>query len=280
MRNKMIFIIVIGILLLQVTACGKQEEKQEIIFYAAKSLNQVSEELIEVYHRAHPEVVIRGSYDSSGTLMEGILNGHVVDIFFSASQTQMNRLQEEGLVVDGTETNLLNNQVCLITYKGSNTAVTGLHNLAAADSMALADGSVPVGRYTREALVASKILTPSTEVAKISATEISGALDGITINTCANVGAVVTAVAEGSNEVGTVYYSDLYGREKEIEILEILPYELTGNVIYPVAMISNPGQDEQRKAAAMDFLAFLRSKEAREIFERYYFDVVDNDVAE
>ena len=50
------------------------------------------------------------------------------------------------------------------------------------------------------------------------------------INECANVGAVTAAVAEGSNEVGTVYYSDTYGFEDRLQILEVVPYELTGNV--------------------------------------------------
>ena len=42
----------------------------------------------------------------------------------------MNQLDEtDGLVVDGTRHNVVNNQVCLVTYKESNTEVTSLEDL-------------------------------------------------------------------------------------------------------------------------------------------------------
>ena len=47
--------------------------------------------------------------------------------------------------------------------------------------MALADGSVPVGKYTREALVRSGILDTAEEAAEISTGEIMDTL-GIEIN--------------------------------------------------------------------------------------------------
>ena len=35
------------------------------------------------------------------------------------------------------------------------------------------------------------------------------------------------AVAEGSCEVGTTYYSDTYGYEDDLEVLETVSYDLT-----------------------------------------------------
>ena len=55
--------------------------------------------------------------------------------------------------MDGTRKNVVNNQVVLLTRKDSGTEVTGLEDLDKAESVALAGGSVPVGKYTREALV-------------------------------------------------------------------------------------------------------------------------------
>jgi molybdate transport system substrate-binding protein len=52
----------------------------------------------------------------------------------------------------------------------------------------------------------------------------------------------------------------------------MVPYELTGNVIYPAAQIVNEEADEAEIAAAADFAAFLASDAAKEIFEAYYFD--------
>jgi molybdate transport system substrate-binding protein len=184
----------------------------------------------------------------------------------------MNTLEDDGLLVDGTRHNVVNNQVCVVTYKDSDTTVTGLADIANASSFALADGSVPVGKYTRQAMVNAGMLPENDDPASITTQEVSDALGGIIINECANVGAVTSAVAEGSNEVGTVYYSDTYGLEDRLEILEFVSYDLTGNVIYPVAQVTNKEADEVEAAAAEDFVNFLTSDTAKEIFASYYFD--------
>ena len=133
---------------------------------------------------------------------------------------------------------------------------------------------LPAGKYTREALVAAGMVGEGKDGdnSAITTQEISDALGGLEINECANVGAVTAAVAEGANEVGTVYCSDTCGLEDRLVILEVVPYELTGNVIYPAAQIVNEEADEAEIAAAADFAAFLASDAAKEIFEAYYFD--------
>lgn len=194
------------------TTADDAGEETTITVFAAKSLNQVMEELITKFQETHPNVNVQGSYDSSGTLLTQIEEGAACDVFFSAAVKQMDQLDEtDGLVVDGTRHNVVNNQVCLVTYKESNTEVTSLEDLNKASSIALADGSVPVGKYTRQALVNAGILEKADDVSTIPTATVSEALGGVEINECANVGAVTSAVAEGSNEVGTVYYSDTYG---------------------------------------------------------------------
>ena len=257
--------------------CGsKASDKKEevtITVFAAKSLNQVMEELIAEFQKTHENVNVQGSYDSSGTLMVQIEEGADCDVFFSAAVKQMNQLDEtDGLVVEGTRHNVVNNQVCVVTYKGSNTKVTGLMDIKNAGSIALADGSVPVGKYTRQAMVNAGMLDKVDDVSQITTSEIQEALGGVEINECANVGVVTSAVAEGSNEVGTVYYSDTYGLEDRLEILEKIPYDLTGDVIYPVAQIINKEADELEQSAAEDFINFLTSDDAKTIFQKYYFD--------
>ena len=110
-------------------------------------------ELAKEYNEDHPEVKITFNADSSGTLLTQIEEGYECDLFFSAAQKQMDQLEADGLVVDGTRANVLNNQVVVISLKDSGTKVTGLENLKDAKSIALAGGSVPVGKYTRQALV-------------------------------------------------------------------------------------------------------------------------------
>lgn len=304
MKKKVLSLMLAGAMVLSMTACGSQNtdqgaandtsakaeqsdsseaakensdseelESTQITVFAAASLENALNEVIKKYNETQPNVTIIPSYDSSGTLLAQIEEGAACDVFFSAAQKQMDTLQnDDQLVVDGTRHNVVNNQVVVITYKGSGTAVTGLENLKDAKSIAMADGSVPVGKYTRQAMVNAGMLDAVDDVSTIPTDVISRALDGVEINECGNVSAVKTQVAEGSNEVGTVYYSDTYGLEDKLDILQVISYDLTGNVIYPIAQVKNDEADELEQKAALDFVNFVKSDAAKAIFDSYYFD--------
>lgn len=250
----------------------KVSEETEIQVFIAASLNTVMTELAEKYNEEHPEVKIIYNADSSGTLMTQIEEGYACDLFFSAAQKQMDQLENDGFLVDGTRTDVVNNQVVVVTLKDSGTAVTGLADLGEAESIALAGGSVPVGKYTRQAMVNLGMLPATEDVSEITTAEISEALGGVEISEQDNVSKVLTAVVEGSCEVGTTYYSDTYGYEEELDILETVPYDLTGNVIYPIAQVKNTEADEAQTKAAEAFLEYILSDEAKAVFDAYYFD--------
>ena len=250
---------------------GEAEETEIQVFIAA-SLNTVMTELAEMYNEEHPEVTITYNPDSSGTLLTQIQEGYECDIFFSAAQKQMDDLEADGLMVEGTRANVVNNQVVVVSLKDSGTKVTGLENLNEAESIALAGGSVPVGRYTRQALINLGTLPETDDPASITAEEVSEALGGVEISEQDNVSKVLTAVVEGSCEVGTTYYSDTYGYEDDLDILQTVSYDLTGDVIYPIARVVNEEADDAQTAAAEDFLQFILSDEAKAVFDSYYFD--------
>lgn len=249
-----------------------EAEKTEIQVFIAASLNTVMTELAEMYNEEHPEVTITYNPDSSGTLLTQIQEGYECDIFFSAAQKQMDDLEADGLMVEGTRANVVNNQVVVISLKDSGTKVTGLENLNEAESIALAGGSVPVGRYTRQALINLGTLPETDDPASITAEEVSEALGGVEISEQDNVSKVLTAVVEGSCEVGTTYYSDTYGYEDDLDILQTVSYDLTGDVIYPIARVVNEEADDAQTAAAEDFLQFILSDKAKAVFDSYYFD--------
>lgn len=254
------------------TAKTDDAEETEIQVFIAASLNTVMTELAEEYNKEHPEVKITYNADSSGTLLTQIEEGYECDIFFSAAQKQMDQLEKDGLVVDGTRANVVNNQVVVVSLKDSGTKVTGLENLNEASSIALAGGSVPVGKYTRQALVNIGTLNKVDDVSTITTQEISDALGGVEISEQDNVSKVLAAVVEGSCEVGTTYFSDTYGYEDKLDILQKVSYDLTGNVIYPIARVQNDEADEVQNKAADDFIKFITSDAAKAVFDSYYFD--------
>lgn len=251
---------------------SEEAKETEIQVFIAASLNTVMTELAEKYNEEHPEVKITYNADSSGTLLTQIEEGYECDIFFSAAQKQMDQLEEDGLVVDGTRANVVNNQVVVVTLKDSGTKVTGLENMGDAESIALAGGSVPVGKYTRQALVNLGKLDAVDDVSTITTEQVSEALGGTEISEQDNVSKVLAAVVEGSCEVGTTYYSDTYGYEDDLDILETVSYDLTGNVIYPIAQVLNEEADDAQVKAAEDFIKFILSDEAKAVFDSYYFD--------
>lgn len=247
-------------------------EVVELQVFIAASLNTSMQEVAAKYNEEHPEVKIVFNADSSGKLLTQIEEGYACDVFFSAAQKQMNKLEEDGLIVEGTRANVVNNQVVVIKRKDTESAVTGLSDIGKASSIAFADGSVPVGRYTRTALMNLGILPEVEDASVYTTAEVSDALGGVEISEQGNVSQVLTAVAEGSCEVGTTYYSDTYGYEDQIDILERVSYDLTGNVIYPVCQVVNDEVTEAQKAAAADFVSFITSDTAKAIFDSYYFD--------
>lgn len=251
-------------------------EAATVHLYIAASLENAFIDIIEMYKAVEPNVTVEYNADSSGTLLTQIeeAGGAGCDIFFSAAVKQVKTLDEtDHLMMEGSRVDLLKNQLVVISGKGSGTAVTGLANIGDAASIALADGSVPVGKYTRQALVNAGLLESVDDVSAITTEEVSAALGGVEINECGNVSKVKEAVKEGSNEVGTVYYSDAYSVRDDVDIIEMVSTDLTGEILYPVCRVINPEADDPETAAADDFMAFLQTPEVLAVYENYMFIV-------
>ena len=246
-------------------------EAADVQLFIAASLEGAFKEIIPLYNATQPNVKITYNADSSGTLLTQVQEGFACDIFFSAAVSQVKTLEEEGYMIAGSRVDLLANKLALITLKGSGTAVTGFADLANAKSIALADSSVPAGKYTRQLLINLGVLDGAKAAADYTTADVSAALGGVEINECSNVSKVKEAVKEGSNEVGTVYYSDAYSVKDDVDILEVADTALTGDILYPVCRVNNAEATAAQTAAADDFLAFLQTDAVKAIFEQYMF---------
>ena len=246
-------------------------EAAEVQLFIAASLEGAFKEIIPLYNATQPNVKITYNADSSGTLLTQVEEGFACDIFFSAATSQIKTLEDEGYMIAGSRVDLLANKLALITLKGSGTAVTGFADLAKAKSIALADGSVPAGKYTRQLLIKLGVLDGTKEAKDYTTADVSKALGGVEINECSNVSKVKEAVKEGSNEVGTVYYSDAYSVKDDVDILEVADTSLTGDIIYPVCRVNNAQATAAETKAADDFIAFLQTDAVKAIFEKYMF---------
>ena len=219
-----------------------EEENVDVYAFIAASLKNTMEEIKANYEKDHPNVNIIYNADSSGTLQTQIEEGAQCDIFFSAATKQMDALSEGGYIVDGSVVNLLENKIVLIKPAGAETAVTGFDNITEASSIALAGEDVPVGQYARELFTNIGILD------QVMAME---------INEGANVTAVLTAVAEGSNEVGVVYATDAASMADDVEIIAEATADQVSPAIYPVGQVKDEQASEAQTKAAEEFLNYL-----------------------
>ena len=289
MKKKLLAIMMMLAMLFAMAACGggngepaeeadanaeteAATEKTTVNVFAAASLTAVMTELEANYEAANEGVDIVLNTDSSGALLTQIQEGAPCDVFFSAAQKQMDTLEGDGLVTEGTRKNVVNNQLVVVTQPDSATEVTGLADIAKAKSIALADGSVPVGKYTRQAMIKLGLLAEVEDPAAITTAEVSEQLGVADISEQGNVSKVLAAVEEGSSEVGTTYLSDTIGHEDKVKILETVGYDVTGNIIYPVAQIVNKDADDAEAAAAADFIAFITNDDAKALYQKYGFD--------
>jgi molybdate transport system substrate-binding protein len=236
---------------------AEKTEKTEITAFIAASLSNSMEEISSMYTKEHPDVTINYNADSSGKLKTQIEEGAKCDLFFSAANAQMNTLTDEGYTSDVKE--LLTNKLVLIKPVGTQTDVTSFETITNAKSIALADESVPVGAYSREVFTSL------------------GTLDSVmsmTINECSNVTNVLTAVAEGSNEVGIVYATDAASMPDKVEIIAEAPEgTLSEPVTYPVGLIK-PEDSSKETEETKKFLSYLSTDDATAVFEKNGFTVI------
>jgi molybdate transport system substrate-binding protein len=246
-------------------------EAAEVQLFIATSLAVVFQEIIPLYNATQPNVKITYNADSSGTLLTQVQEGFACDIFFSAATSQVETLEEEGYMIAGTRVDLLENKLALFSLKSSGTSVTGFAELVNAKNIALADGSVPAGKYARQVLINLGVLDGAKSAADYTAADVSAALGGVEINECSNVGKVKEAVKEGANEIGIAFYSDAYSIVDFVDIIEVADAALTGDILYPVCRVNNAEATAAQTIAADDFLAFLQTDAVKAIFEKYMF---------
>lgn len=228
-------------------------EETEILVAAAASLEYAyEEELIPMFEEENPGVTVKGTYDSSGKLQTQIEEGLEADVFMSAATQQMDALTEEGFVDGESVTDLLENQIVLITSAENELGLAEFTDITKADTIAIGDpASVPAGQYAQESLTSLGIWDEVLAKSSLGT----------------NVTEVLNWVAEGSAQAGIVYATDAATTDNVKVIAQAPEGSLAEPAIYPVGLVSASAHQEEAQA----FLDFLQSDEAMAVFEAYGF---------
>lgn len=239
-----------------------QAQSVELNVFAAASLQEILEAITEEYTSQNPSVEIHLNLDSSGTLKTQIEQGAPCDLFISAAQKQMDQLDvaaDEALNPDrldfvdsDSRVDLLENKVVLVVPESNPKDIHSFTEIVdRADIVALGNADVPVGQYSEELLNNLGVWDTLNQSGKITFGS--------------NVKEVTTQVSEGVADCGIVYATDAFSAG--LEPVDEATEDICGQVIYPAAVLKTSEYPQQ----AQDFLTYLQSEEAAEVFESVGF---------
>jgi molybdate transport system substrate-binding protein len=229
------------------------QDKTLTVFAAASMKNALDD--VDNAYTAKTGVKIVASYAASSALAKQIEQGAPADVFVSADTAWMDYVKNKKAINEATRVNLLGNSIVLIAPKDSKidkvTIDQGfdLAKLAGDGKVATGDvKAVPVGKYAKAAL--EKLGAWTAVEPKMAMAE--------------NVRAALALVARDEAALGIVYSTDAK-IEPGVKIVGTFPANSHPAIVYPVAATSTAHKGTD------DYLAFLRSSEAKAIFEKYGF---------
>jgi len=242
------------------TACisaAAAAERAVVVFAAASTTNAITEvgELFSTRGLGR----IKPSFASSSTLAKQIANGAPADVYIAANEKWMDYLEEKHLLSDGSRFDLLGNRIVLIAPADSSLgpmdvvrgfALTAL--LGRDGRLAIGDPDhVPAGMYGRKSLQSLDIWDQVKD----------------RLAPMKDVRAALVLVERGEVPLGLVYATDAV-ISKKVRVVGAFPTDSHPPIVYPVAAVAGG-----KTSAAGQFLAFIKSPEARAVFEKYGFDV-------
>jgi molybdate transport system substrate-binding protein len=219
---------------------------------AAASLTDVLREIGERYQKKTGDTLLF-NFGASSLLARQIMEAAPADVFISADEVWMDRLEQRGLILNKSRVTVLSNTLVIIVPSDSplkirspaDLADPGIGNIAVAKPP-----TVPAGIYAKEYLRRMKVWDRITY--KIIPTD--------------NVRSALAAVESGNVETGIVYKTDAL-ISKAVKVAYEVPAAEGPKISYPAAVVA----DSRQKAAAQRFLDSLQSAEARQIFLRFGF---------
>lgn len=225
------------------------------IFAAASTTNAITDISNLFTEKKMGETLI--SFASSSTLAKQIDKGAPADVYLSANPKWMDFLEEKNQIEPETRFDILGNKIVLIAPIDSDIKITiapgvGLAGIIGEDKLAVGDPDhVPVGIYAKQAL---ESLGEWTALApKLARTK--------------DVRSALALVERGEAPLGIVYSTDA-AISKKVRVVAVFPEETHPPITYPVGLVAG-----NATPAAKAYIEFLKTPEARAIFEQYGFSL-------
>jgi molybdate transport system substrate-binding protein len=261
MLKNVIWFMAIFIFSFIITGCANQpsktslndKESVELTISAAVSLKDSLEVIKKNFEDEHPNVAINFNFGSSGSLQQQIMQGAPVDLFFSAAEDKYQQLVDTGLIAKEDGMTLLANELVLITSKENPNQITNLMDLANKEIEHISIGipdTVPAGKYAKESLENADLWAD---------------LESYIVY-AKDVRQVLSYVETGNVAAGIVYHTDAL-TSNNVSIIQTIDSTTHTPILYPVGIV----KDSNHVETAKEFLSYLQTNEAIEVFEDYGF---------
>jgi molybdate transport system substrate-binding protein len=229
------------------------QSSANILVSAAASLKDALTDVKSVYQQRTSNIDIKYNFGASGALQQQIEQGAPVDVFISAGKKQMDALEQKGLILPGTRTNLANNRLVLIVPDNSTLNINSLSTLTDPKVKRIAVGeprSVPAGQYADQVFQKLNIyeqVKPKLVFAN-------------------NVRQVLASVESGNADAGLVYASDAKISNK-VKVAVVVDEKYHSPIVYPMAVLKN----SKNVDVAKEFVKFLSTDQPQSILQKYGF---------
>lgn len=249
--------IITTVLLTSLTATRAQAAADLTIFSAVSTTGAMTE-IGKLYEQKTGKKLLF-SFGATSTLARQVERGAPVDIFLSADHVWMNYLQERNLIDVSTRTELIGNSLVLIAPAKSDFSIKIKHDFKLAEMLkgkriAIGDPDhTAVGIYAKEAL---KNLGVWEQVEPMFARADS-------------VRASLAMVERGEVAAGILFGTEA-AISKNVRVVDIFPANTHKPISYPVAILAKGKANE-----AKNFIAFLKTKDAEMIFQKFGFKLLD-----
>ncbi len=199
------------------------------------------DDLATAFVASHPGVSIEIATGGSDSLARSILDGAPADVFASADERQLQRVEEAGLVWQAGL--MATNGLAIAVAEGNPFHIDELEDLVDPRIVVVIGApGVPLGEYTRQALAESGVdLAPAS-------------LES-------DARSVLTKIQLGEADAAIVYRTDARGAVSDVEAIPITTVEAR----YPIAVLRDA------PAVATEFHAFVLSPAGAEVLRRHGF---------
>ncbi|WP_435202222.1 molybdate ABC transporter substrate-binding protein [Janibacter sp. GS2] len=220
----------LGAAALALTACGSSDSGSggttTLRVAAAASLTESFEEIGADFEAANDGVQVEFQFAGSSDLATQIDNGAGLDVFASADEANMAKVED---AAEGEPTTFATNTLTIITEPGNPQEITGLRDLEQEDlAVVVCAPQVPCGAAAETLLTQQDVtLDPASEESKVTD--------------------VLTKVSSGEADAGLVYVTDAASAGDDVETVPTKGADRVVNT-YPIVALAHSENGEEAAA--------------------------------